>query len=270
MPELPEVETTRRGLGPFIVGKSIESLEVREPRLRWPVPRDLDEKLSNRCIVRLGRRGKYLLIVTDGGTLVVHLGMSGSLRYLPEPRSPGVHDHVDIRFADGARLRFNDPRRFGSLHFSTEPLGHPLLRHLGPEPLGDKFDGEYLERACEGRRVAIKQHLMNGRVVAGIGNIYANEALFRAGIHPARQAGRIARRRLDQLAGTVRDVLNDALGQGGTTLRDFVASDGRPGYFKLSLEVYDREHAPCTRCGRPIRMRRLGQRATYYCAACQR
>lgn len=270
MPELPEVETTRRGLEPLIVGKAIESFEIREPRLRWPVPHDLDAKLGRRHIVRLGRRAKYLLIVTDGGTLIVHLGMSGSLRYLSDPPSPARHDHVDVRLADGGILRFNDPRRFGSLHFATEPFGHPLLRNLGPEPLGDKFDGAYLARACAGRRVAIKQHLMNSRVVAGVGNIYASESLFRAGIHPARQAGRIARRRLHGLAESVRAVLSDAIGEGGTTLRDFVASDGRPGYFSLSLAVYDRADAPCKRCGAPVRMRRLGQRATYYCTACQR
>lgn len=270
MPELPEVETTRRGLEPLIVGRSIESFEVREPRLRWPVPSDLDEKLGTRRIVRLGRRAKYLLIVTDGGTLIVHLGMSGSLRYLSVAQSPAAHDHVDIRLAGDGVVRFNDPRRFGSLHYSAEPLGHPLLRSLGPEPLGDRFDGEYLARSCAGRRVAIKQHLMNSRVVAGVGNIYANEALFRAGIHPARQAGRIARRRLDGLADSLRDVLNEAIAEGGTTLRDFVASDGRPGYFSMSLAVYDRADAPCKRCGLPVRVRRLGQRATYYCAGCQR
>ena len=270
MPELPEVETTRRGLEPLIVGKSIESFEIREPRLRWPVPRDLGEKLGTRHIMQLGRRAKYLLIVTDGGTLIVHLGMSGSLRYLPDPRSPAPHDHVDICLAEGGVVRFNDPRRFGSLHFATEPLDHPLLRSLGPEPLGDQFDAEYLTRACAGRRVAIKQHLMNSRVVAGVGNIYASEALFRAGIHPARQAGRIARRRLHRLVDSVRTVLNDAIGEGGTTLRDFVASDGRPGYFRRSLAVYDRADAPCKRCGLPVRMRRLGQRATYYCMGCQR
>lgn len=270
MPELPEVETTRRGLEPLIAGRSIEAFEIREPRLRWPVPGDLDDKLGGRRITRLGRRAKYLLIATDGGTLILHLGMSGSLRYLPDPRSPTQHDHVDMRLAGGGVVRFNDPRRFGSLHFAAEPLDHPLLRSLGPEPLGDRFDGEYLARSCAGRRVAIKQHLMNSRVVAGVGNIYASEALFRAGIHPARQAGRIARRRLDGLAEAVRAVLNDAIGEGGTTLRDFVASDGRPGYFRMSLAVYDREDAPCKRCGLPVRMRRLGQRASYYCAGCQR
>lgn len=270
MPELPEVETTRRGLEPLLVGNSIESFEIREPRLRWPVPSDLDARLGNRRIERLGRRAKYLLIVTDGGTLIVHLGMSGSLRYLPNPLRAAAHDHVDILLAGGGRLRFNDPRRFGSLHFAAEPLDHPLLRHLGPEPLGEDFNGEYLARACAGRRVAIKQYIMNSRVVAGVGNIYASEALFRAGIHPARQAGRIARRRLDGLVDAVRAVLDDAIGEGGTTLRDFVASDGRPGYFKLSLAVYDRAGAPCPRCGLPIRMHRLGQRASYYCTACQR
>jgi formamidopyrimidine-DNA glycosylase len=271
MPELPEVETTRRGLEPLVVGRSIVALDVRERRLRWPVAADLGRRLAGRPIIGLGRRGKYLLFATDAGTLLVHLGMSGGLRFHDSSAPPpGLHDHVDIRLAGGACLRYTDPRRFGSMHFSTAPERHPLLRHIGPEPLGDELTAEYLWRSAHGRKVAIKLHLMNSRIVAGIGNIYANEALYRAGIRPARQAGRIARSRFEPLVGAIRGVLADAIVQGGTTLRDFAGSDGRPGYFQLALDVYDREGEPCRRCRSPVRMRVLGQRATYYCAACQR
>lgn len=270
MPELPEVETTRRGLEPLLVGRSIERVEVREPRLRWPVAAGLPRRLAGRRITRLGRRGKYLLLETDGGTLLVHLGMSGGLRYLASARPPGKHDHVDLWLAGGACLRFRDPRRFGSLHFSTAPDRHALLAGMGPEPLGTEFTAEYLEGACGGRRIAIKPHLMNGRIVAGIGNIYANEALYRAGIHPGRAAGRIARPRLETLVMRIRDVLLEAIERGGTTLRDFAGSDGNPGYFQLALGAYGRAGEPCARCGAPIRLVVLGQRATYYCPRCQR
>jgi formamidopyrimidine-DNA glycosylase len=270
MPELPEVETTRRGLEPLVVGRSIERVDVREPRLRWPIAANLPRRLAGQRIAALGRRGKYLLFTTDAGTLLVHLGMSGVLRYHGDAPPPGLHDHVDIRLEGGACLRYHDPRRFGSMHFATAPERHPLLEHIGPEPLGETFTPEYLWHCARGRRVAIKLHLMNSRVVAGIGNIYANEALFRAGIHPARQAGRVARNRFEPLVRSIRAVLDDAIVQGGTTLRDFSGSDGRPGYFQLALDVYDRAGQPCRRCGTPIRMRVLGQRATYYCGACQR
>jgi formamidopyrimidine-DNA glycosylase len=269
VPELPEVETTRRGLAPHVIGKSIAAVDVREPRLRWAVASDLPAKLRGQRIDDLTRRGKYLLFGTRAGTLLVHLGMSGTLRYLRAAETCGMHDHVDVRFDTGDCLRFNDPRRFGSMHFSTEPLEHPLLRGLGPEPLGPGFTADYLAAASRGREVTIKQHLMNGHVVVGVGNIYANEALFRAGIHPARPAGRIARARFGPLVAAVRDVLLDALAEGGTTLRDFVDGDGRPGYFRHALAVYERRGAPCERCGAVIRRVVLGQRATYYCPRCQ-
>jgi formamidopyrimidine-DNA glycosylase len=210
------------------------------------------------------------LINVASGSLLVHLGMSGSLRYIREPTPPGVHDHVDLQLTDGSCVRFNDPRRFGSMHFAIDPRRHRLLKDLGPEPLDEEFSADYLAKSCGNRRVAIKQHLMNSRVVVGVGNIYASEALFRAGIHPKRAAGRISHRRLAVLVDSVRAVLEDALVQGGTTLRDYVGSDGRPGYFKLSLNVYDREHSPCRTCGAPVRREVLGQRATYYCPSCQR
>ena len=270
MPELPEVETTRRGLAPLVVGRSIAAVEVREPRLRWPVEPALPGQLAGQRIDALERRGKYLLFATRAGTLLVHLGMSGSLRYLSEALPHGAHDHVDVCFADGSRLRFNDPRRFGSFHFTTAPARHRLIEGLGPEPLSSEFTAAYLAATCRGRRLAIKPHLMNGRIVVGVGNIYANEALFRAGIHPARAAGRIARARFEPLVAAIRDVLTDAIEDGGTTLRNFVGGDGRPGYFRGRLRAYEREGLPCERCGTPIKRRVIGQRATYFCPRCQR
>jgi formamidopyrimidine-DNA glycosylase len=270
MPELPEVETTRRGLAPHVVGRTIARVEVREPRLRWPVAKCLPRVLQGARIATLERRAKYLLFGTEAGTLLVHLGMSGSLRYLPAPRAPAVHDHLDVHLAEGGVLRLNDPRRFGSVLLTAAPGTHPLLKDLGPEPLGDEFDADYLWRSSRGRSVAIKQHLMNGRVVVGVGNIYASEALFRAGIHPQRPAGRIARARFEPLVESVRAVLSDAIEEGGTTLRNFVGGDGRPGYFRASLRVYERTGEPCLACGTPIVRRVLGQRATFYCPRCQR
>jgi formamidopyrimidine-DNA glycosylase len=270
MPELPEVETTRRGLAPHVVGRTIARVEVREPRLRWPVSKELPRALTATRIDTLERRAKYLLFGTDAGTLLVHLGMSGSLRYLPSPPAPVAHDHIDIHFTNGGTLRFNDPRRFGSFMLTSTPAEHPLLKDLGPEPFDARFDADYLWRASRKRRVAIKPHLMNSHVVVGVGNIYASEALFRAGIHPRRTAGRIARERFEPLVSAVRDVLRDAIEEGGTTLRNFVGGDGKPGYFRGSLRVYERHGSPCVACGAVIERRVLGQRATYYCPRCQR
>jgi formamidopyrimidine-DNA glycosylase len=270
MPELPEVETTRRGLAPHVVGRAIARVEIREARLRWPVAEDLGRTLEDAHIASLERRGKYLLFGTEAGTLLVHLGMSGSLRYMPEPLPPGAHDHIDLHFSDGGSLRFNDPRRFGSFVLTRSPIDHPLLKELGPEPLGEEFTADYLWHASRGRTVAMKQHLMNGHVVVGVGNIYANEALHRAAIHPLRAAGRIARQRFQPLVDSVRAVLREAIEEGGTTLRNFVGGDGRPGYFRGSLRVYERDGSPCRRCGAAIARRVTGQRATYYCPRCQR
>lgn len=270
MPELPEVETTRRGLEPHVVARTIARIDVREPRLRWPVAPTLPRLLAARRIERLERRGKYLLFATDAGTLLVHLGMSGSLRYLPEAAPAGTHDHIDVHFAEGGALRFNDPRRFGCFILTEAPHMHPLLAELGPEPLGAEFTADYLWSSARGRHVAIKQHLMNGKVVVGVGNIYASESLFRAGIHPARAAGRIARARFEPLVAAVRAVLRDAIEEGGTTLRNFVGGDGKPGYFRGALRVYERDGQPCVVCAAPIERRVLGQRATYYCPRCQR
>jgi formamidopyrimidine-DNA glycosylase len=270
MPELPEVETTRRGLESHIVGKTIERFVVREARLRWPIEAGLGNKTRGMRVDSIGRRGKYLLLNTQGGTVIVHLGMSGSLRYLPASAEARPHDHVDCLFSDGSCIRYNDPRRFGSIHHAVAPFEHALLRHLGPEPLGPGFNGEYLYASTRRRHVAIKNHIMNSHVVVGVGNIYANEALYRSGIHPLRRSGRISRRRIDGLVTAIRDVLSDAIAEGGTTLRDFVGGDGRPGYFKQLLDVYDREDQPCRCCETRIRKRIVGQRAAYYCPQCQR
>jgi formamidopyrimidine-DNA glycosylase len=270
MPELPEVETTRRGLASVLIGRRISGLAVREPRLRWPVAPDLAKQLEGSEIEAIERRAKYLLIATSAGTLLVHLGMSGSLRYLPRTLPPRRHDHIDLLLDAGGCVRFTDPRRFGSLHFTRSPDEHPLLRNLGPEPLGPAFDADYLWTRARRHRVAIKQLLMNSHVVVGLGNIYANEALYRAGIHPLRAANRIARARFDGLVAAIHAVLDDALECGGTTLRDFVNGHGQPGMFRLSLDVYEREGERCRRCGTAISKRQLGQRSTYYCGRCQR
>jgi len=270
VPELPEVETTRRGLAPHAVGERILAVTVREPRLRWPVDPALPAALTGQRVDAIDRRAKYLLLRTAAGRLVVHLGMSGSVRVLPADTAPAAHDHIDIVLESGVALRYNDPRRFGSFHWLPGEAGHPLLDHLGPEPLGDAFDGAYLYRLSRGRRAPVKAFIMDARVVVGVGNIYAAESLFLAGISPRRPAGRIGAARYDALAGHIRAVLAAAIAQGGTTLRDFVGSDGRPGYFAQQLWVYGRAGEPCRRCGAPLRERRIAQRASVYCVACQR
>jgi len=271
MPELPEVETTRRGIAPHVTGHIVARVMVREPRLRWPVPHELTEQLPGQVIASVGRRGKYLLLETADGTALIHLGMSGSLRLIEADIPPETHDHVDIVFADGHALRFRDPRRFGSLLWTTRPSHeHPLLRDLGPEPLDGDFSGDYLSAAARGRRVAVKPFIMNSHVVVGVGNIYANEALYLAGIHPRRAAGRIGRDRYHTLAAAIRQVLNESITAGGTTLRDFINGVGEPGYFAVHLRVYARGGMPCPGCGRAIHEIRQGQRSTFYCPACQK
>ena len=271
MPELPEVETTRRGIAPSLKGHRIVQVLVRERRLRWPLPRDFEQRVQGQRVTAVSRRAKYLLIVTGGGTLLAHLGMSGSLRVIRKRTAPRAHDHVDFVLDSGRCLRFNDPRRFGSMHWITgDPAAHPLLAGLGPEPLGPAFDGGALWRLARGRRVAIKQFIMDSRVVAGVGNIYASEALFRARIRPGLAAGRISRLRMEALAAAIREVLGEAVAVGGTTLRDYVSPDGTPGYFRQRLFVYERAGQPCRRCRTPIRHRVQGQRSTYYCRVCQR
>lgn len=270
MPELPEVETLRRGLIEHLVDQTITRVTVREPRLRWPVPPNLSTVLPQQRIQHIHRRAKYLLLACTQGHLLIHLGMSGTLRLLPAFEPSQKHDHIDI-FLTGARcLRYHDPRRFGSVLWTEYPLTeHPLLKHLGPEPLEDIFDGYYLYTLAQGRRQAVKNYLMDNRVVVGIGNIYANEALFLASIHPNRAAGTLTLTNYEVLANTVKQVLHAAIEQGGTTLRDFSDSQGRPGYFKQSLQVYGRAGAPCVRCHQLIQAEKIGQRTSYFCPSCQ-
>ncbi|MEX0449064.1 bifunctional DNA-formamidopyrimidine glycosylase/DNA-(apurinic or apyrimidinic site) lyase [Spiribacter sp. 221] len=272
MPELPEVETTRRGLEPHCVGHRLLCLRVREPRLRWHVPVTDPPRVAGARIHSLDRRGKYLLFRLEAGTtILMHLGMSGHMRVVRPGQALKSHDHVDFELDSGELLRFNDPRRFGSLHITEDPPEqHPLLSRLGPEPLGGEFRGEYLHRIAAGRRVAIKNLVMDSHVVVGVGNIYATEALYRAGIHPTRPAGRIARQRYDHLVGCIRAVLEEAIEAGGTTLRDFSGADGVPGYFQQTLHAYGRGGQPCGCCGRRLKEIRLAQRSTVYCPRCQR
>ncbi len=270
MPELPEVETIRRGVLPVLAGQRVERVAVYQPRLRWPVPADLGRALAGATVRDVARRGKYLLVSTTQGTLIVHLGMSGSLRVVDPVLAPGKHEHVDLVLGNGRCLRLRDPRRFGAVLWTAgDPLAHPLLACLGPEPLGPGFDGDWLYRRARGRRAPVKAFLMDGRVVAGVGNIYATEALFVAGIHPGRAAGRISRTRYEALAAAVRSVLDQAIRQGGTTLRDYVRSDGAPGYFSLRLRAYGKQGDACERCGQGLLTRVIAQRASVYCARCQ-
>ncbi|MDJ0938824.1 MAG: bifunctional DNA-formamidopyrimidine glycosylase/DNA-(apurinic or apyrimidinic site) lyase [Woeseiaceae bacterium] len=269
MPELPEVETSRRGIAPHITDQTIADVVIRDRRLRWPVSHDVDNKLPGATITSVDRRAKYLLIETTNGTAIMHLGMSGHVYVVDRGTPAGVHDHVDIELESGKALRLTDPRRFGSLHWSTTPLEHPLIRDLGPEPLADEFNGEYLWQQSRGRRVAVKPFIMNANVVVGVGNIYASESLFIAGIHPKRAAGRIAQPRYEKLADAIKAVLKRAIKAGGTTLRDFYGGNGESGYFQQELDVYGREDEECRVCSTPVTAIVLGQRATYYCKHCQ-
>ena len=271
MPELPEVETTRRGVAPHVVGRRVAHVAVYDPRLRWPVPSDLAQRLAGRVVEAVDRRSKYLLFRLGSDTLLVHLGMTGSLRVFRRPPARRPHDHVDIVLDDGTVLRYNDPRRFGAMLWVPAPAdAHPLLARLGPEPLDAAFDAPYLWRATRTRSAAIKLALMDNGLVVGVGNIYANESLFRAGIRPTLPAHRVSRARLARLVEAVRAVLTEAIAKGGSTLRDYVDARGEPGYFQLEYFVYGREGEPCRACGAPIRMRRLGARASFYCPRCQR
>ena len=275
MPELPEVETTRRGLAPHVEGRRVKAVTLRRPDLRWPIPPEIREALPGQRIEAVRRRAKYLLLDTAAGSALLHLGMSGSLRVLPASSPVREHDHVDITLDGrsgraGRVLRFNDPRRFGCLLWQPAGELHPLLRGLGPEPLSPDFGGDYLFERSRGRRAPVKAFLMDQRVVVGVGNIYAAEALFAAGISPLRAAGRVSRERYALLAEAVRRILTHAIERGGTTLRDFLAPDGAPGYFEQELAAYGRGGLPCPRCGRALRQADIGQRSTAWCPHCQR
>jgi formamidopyrimidine-DNA glycosylase len=271
MPELPEVETTRRGLAPHVEGRRITGVVLRRPDLRWPIPDEIRERLPGRRIEAVRRRAKYLLMDTDAGdSALLHLGMSGMLRVLPADTPVGTHDHVDLALDSGRVLRFTDPRRFGSLLWQPAGTEHELLRGLGPEPLSDAFDGDWLFARSRGRSAPVKTFLMDQRIVVGVGNIYAAESLFRAGISPLRAAGKVSRERYAALAGAVRGILAYAITRGGTTLRDFLSPDGAPGYFEQELAVYGRGGEACPGCGGPLREASIGQRASVWCPRCQR
>jgi len=273
MPELPEVEVVRTGLAATAVGRTVSAVARRAPALRWPIPADLDARLVGRTLRAVERRGKYLLLVFDHGWLIVHLGMSGTIAWARADLPLRAHDHLDLVFGDGV-LRLNDPRRFGAVlwHDAADgpPTSHPLLASLGVEPFSDAFDGALLHAGTRGRRVAIKQLLLSGTVVVGVGNIYASESLFRAGIRPSTPSRALTRPRCERLADAIRGTLAAAIAAGGSTLRDFVSSEGASGYFQLECFVYDRAGLPCRVCGQPIRMRHHQQRATYWCLGCQR
>ncbi len=271
MPELPEVETTRRGIAPHVLDRRVRRAVLRRPDLRWPIPPEIAAVLPGQRIVAVRRRAKYLLLDTErGDAAILHLGMSGNLRVLPDGTPLRPHDHVDLELDSGQLLRFNDPRRFGALLWQPAGQTHALLQGLGPEPLSEAFDVTHLQRCVAGRSAPIKHLVMDQRVVVGVGNIYAAEALFRAGIHPARPAGRIAAARLERLVDAIKAILGYAIERGGTTLRDFLQPDGAPGYFEQELSVYGRAGEPCRVCGTALKDADWGQRATVYCPRCQR
>lgn len=271
MPELPEVETTRRGVAPHVVGRRVARVIVRQPRLRWPVPPELTRALTGRRIDAVNRRAKYLLFRAGDGHLMLHLGMSGRLRVVPADLAPQSHDHLDVVLDNEWAIRLNDPRRFGSALWLREPPeSFPLLASLGPEPLSEEFNGDWLYARSRGRRAPVKGFLMDAANVVGVGNIYACEALFEARIHPSRPAGRVGRTRYRSLATAVKRVLTHAIEAGGTTLRDYIGVDGGSGWFQLELSVYDKAGEPCPRgCG-PLRKRVIAQRSTVFCPVCQR
>jgi formamidopyrimidine-DNA glycosylase len=272
MPELPEVETTRRGISEHITGQTIFSIRVNNPKLRWPVPvSNMQSSLPGQQILSVKRRAKYLLLDCGNGSLIIHLGMSGSLRILDQSIAAEKHDHVEILFDNGKVLRLRDPRRFGAVLWTEQPTDeHHLLASLGPEPLSDLFDGNYLFDKTRKRRCSIKNLIMDSHIVAGVGNIYASEALFHAGIRPGKSAAGLTRQASHRLAAAIRQVLEKAIAAGGTTLRDFTNSEGQAGYFSQSLFVYGREAEPCLQCGASIKRKLIGQRSSFYCPNCQK
>ncbi len=271
MPELPEVETTRLGIAPHIKGQTIKNVIVRNKNLRWPITATLKKDLLGRQFEKIDRRGKYLLCYTDHGCMIMHLGMSGSLRIINKNIKPEKHDHLDIMFASGNILRFHDPRRFGSVIWTRkDPLQHKLIKDLGPEPLSKDFNGTWLYKRSRKRTQAIKNFIMDSHHVVGVGNIYASESLFLAGISPKRKAGNVSLERYERLTKAIKKILKQSIKQGGTTLRDFFNSEGKPGYFQQQLNVYGRAGQPCKKCKSKIKEIKLGQRSSFYCPVCQR
>ncbi|WP_419205136.1 bifunctional DNA-formamidopyrimidine glycosylase/DNA-(apurinic or apyrimidinic site) lyase [Photobacterium leiognathi] len=269
MPELPEVEVSRMGISPHVIDQTVKEIIIRNPRLRWPIPEAI-KAIEGQVIRGVTRRAKYLLLETDAGYAIVHLGMSGSLRVLPVGTPVEKHDHVDLVLTSGEVLRYNDPRRFGAWLWEEKGVTHPVLEKMGPEPLSDEFNVEYLYEKAQGKRTAIKQFIMDNHVVVGVGNIYANESLFAAGIHPKRAAGKISLVRMTKLVAEIKSVLAFAIQQGGTTLKDFKNADGKPGYFAQELRVYGKAGKPCPKCGKPLSEAKIGQRATVFCVDCQK
>lgn len=272
MPELPEVETTCRGIRPHISGKTVAEVIIRQKQLRWPITDNLPELLIGHAIHQVSRRAKYLLLeITTGDTVIIHLGMSGSLRLVNSTQPAEKHDHVDFVFTDNTVLRYKDTRRFGAILFTPNPVQqHKLIKQLGPEPLSAQFTGEHLYHLSKNKKMTVKAFIMDGHNVVGVGNIYASESLFMAGIHPGRAAGRISLKRYQHLAECIKTVLQLAISQGGTTLRDFVNEQGNPGYFQQSLSVYGRADKECIHCSYPIIQKKIAQRASYYCSQCQK
>lgn len=270
MPELPEVETTCRGIAPHAEGQVVSKVVVRQPQLRWPVPDSLQE-LVGQTVRQVSRRAKYVLLEAGSGTVMLHLGMSGSLRVVDADLAPKKHDHVDLILESGKAIRLHDPRRFGAVLWTQEPIEqHKLIQHLGPEPLTEAFNADYLYNCAQKRTITVKQFIMDAQVVVGVGNIYASESLFMAGISPKRAANKVSKARYIQLTDCIKQVLAKAIAQGGTTLRDFVQAEGKPGYFQQQLNVYGRTNEPCRLCAAPIKQIKQGQRSTFYCSNCQR
>ncbi len=272
MPELPEVETTCRGISPYITGKTIADVIIRQSQLRWPVPKNLGKLLTGVIIESVNRRAKYIFLETNTAeTIILHLGMSGSLRIVNKFQKPGKHDHVDFEFTNGTVLRFNDTRKFGAILFTSKPINqHKLISQLGPEPLSEQFTGKHLYNLSKNKKTSVKAFIMDGHNVVGVGNIYASESLFMARIRPSRQAGKISLKRYQKLAECIKVVLSEAIKQGGTTLRDFVNEQGKPGYFQQSLSVYGKAGESCVQCLTPIKQVKIAQRASYYCSSCQK
>ncbi|MFA6036770.1 MAG: bifunctional DNA-formamidopyrimidine glycosylase/DNA-(apurinic or apyrimidinic site) lyase [Legionellales bacterium] len=269
MPELPEVETTLRGIAPHVLDKNINKVVIRHYGLRWPIARDIHKKLVGHQVAQLARRGKYLLLHLTQGTLIIHLGMSGRLCIVDKNIPAQKHDHVDVEFNSQKVLRFTDPRRFGAFLWTENHDDHKLLNHLGPEPLTEVFCGEYLFARAKNKKIAVKTFIMDQKIVVGVGNIYANEALFLAGINPSQSACQITLSRYEKLTEHIKNILRQAIKQGGTTLKDFLNSDGKPGYFSQNLLVYGRENKPCTHCGTTLMGIQIGKRATVFCPKCQ-
>lgn len=270
MPELPEVETTKSGISPFIIDQKIKNVIIRNAHLRWPIPSFLPDHLHDLTVRNVSRRAKYILITFETGHLICHLGMSGHLKIIQAPTPILKHDHVDFIFHHGVTLRYNDPRRFGSILWTSEPISeHFLIKNLGPEPLSTDFNATHLQKNCQKKQIPIKSLIMNQKIVVGVGNIYASEALYLASIHPLKSASDVTYHEAAVLVVAIQKVLQQAIAKGGTTISDYINSDGKPGYFNQSLQVYQREHLPCFHCGNPIVKTIVNQRGTFFCPICQ-